>query len=80
MANFTLFLPDELKEEMRRHSEIRWSEAIRSVIAAKLEAFHEAEKLAAKSRLTMEDVRRLARKADAASAKHARALLHEARG
>ena len=80
MANLTLFLPDELKERMHRHPNIRWSGTIRSIIERKLEDFEEAEALAAKSTLTEADVRRLAGKVDAALAKHVKALLHETRG
>lgn len=77
MANLTLFLPDDLKAEMDKHADIRWSSAVRTVIADKLGAFRESEALAAGSRLTQEDVQKLAKKVNHAAGRHAQALLHE---
>ena len=79
MANLTLFLSDLLKRRMKKHPHIRWSSAIRSVIEAKLEAFEEAEALAAKSALTVEEAGAFARRVDAAGARRARVLLNENR-
>ncbi len=79
MANITLFVPDELKERMNEHPEMRWSRAIRSIIERTLDDFEEAEKLARKSKLTKEGVERLSAEVNAEAGKHAEALLNESR-
>ncbi len=71
MVNVTLSVPDELKQRMDSHWHIKWSSAIRSVIKKKLDDFETAEKLAGKSRLTDEDVRKLSRKVEESMAEHA---------
>ncbi len=77
MVNVTLSLHDAVWRRMKAHSEIRWSRAIEGVIEAKLDAFDEAERLAAKSRITEKDAAKIAAQVDAAAAKHAKALLNE---
>lgn len=71
MVNVTLSVPDEMKQRMDSHRHIKWSSAIRSVIKKKLDDFETAEKLAGKSRLTDEDVRKLSRKVEESMAEHA---------
>lgn len=36
MSNVTLYLPDYVKLNMEKHSEIRWSEVVRNAILSKL--------------------------------------------
>ena len=78
MANVTLFVPDGLKARMKKHREIKWSNAVRTVIEQKLDDFEEAEKLASKSRLSEEDAKKLAQDADDALGRHAKKLLAHA--
>lgn len=77
MANITLFVPDDLKRKMDAHSEIRWSRAIRSIIEQKLEDLEEWESLTRKSRLTVDDVQKLAAEVDEKMGKRAEELLNE---
>ncbi|MFH1200366.1 MAG: hypothetical protein V1708_04830 [Candidatus Micrarchaeota archaeon] len=79
MANITLFVPDDLKKQMDRHKDIRWSSAVRTVISDKLQALELTEELAAGSRLTLGDVEALTEKVNAAARRHAKALLDESR-
>ncbi len=65
---------------MDQHKEIRWSNAIRSIIEQKLADFEEAQRLVQKSKLTMKDVERLSAQVDKAMGKHAEVLLNEIRG
>ena len=78
MANITLYIPDELKQKMDKHKEMRWSMAIRSIIEEKLEKLERTNKLASKSELTWEDVRILSHKVNKGMGKRARELLSEA--
>lgn len=77
MANLTLFVPDELKKRMEKHSEIRWSAAVRNIIKEKLEDLEEVEELAKKSRLTEEDARVFAEMVNKKMGKRAEELLDE---
>ncbi len=78
MANVTLYISDDLKKRMDRHSEIRWSSSVRTIIEEKLDDLERAERLAKGSRITQADVDRLTRKVERAAARHARKLLNEA--
>ena len=64
MSNLTLAIPAELKQRMKRHSEIRWSEVIRKAIAEKIEDLEVMERMARKSRLTEKDAEEISRKVD----------------
>ena len=64
---------------MDARSDVRWSSAVRTVIAQKLDDFDAADKLAAKSRLTAADARVFANRIDASAGRHAQALLNEGR-
>ncbi len=79
MTNVTLSFPDAFWRRMKAFPEIRWSKAVRSVIEGKLDDLEEAERLVGKSRFREEDVARLSKKVDDAMARHAGALLNEAR-
>lgn len=45
MANVTLSIPDELKKEMEKHSDIKWSDVFRSMIIRKVEQFRKFKEL-----------------------------------
>lgn len=77
MPNMTLAIDDETMGKMKKHPEIKWSNVVRTVIKQRLEDFEEAERLAQKSLLTEKDVEMLTKKADEATRKHVRKLLHE---
>lgn len=77
MPNITLCITDETKRRMEKHPEIRWSNAVRTVIERKLRDFEEAEELAKKSSLTEQDVLLLSEKVNKAMGKHAKGLLNE---
>jgi hypothetical protein len=55
MGNMTLSIPDDIQNEMKQFSEIRWSEVARKAIIAKLEALKTVERIVRKSKLTKED-------------------------
>lgn len=65
MANITVTIPDEFKEEMDEHPEINWSQVAREAFQDKLDrlkAFEEIEEIASKSELTEEDAEEIAEK------------------
>ena len=80
MPNLTLAISRELKTEMKRHSSVKWSSAVRNIIEQKLADFEESEKIANKSKLTMKDLKSIGDKVSKNAAKHARALLDESNG
>jgi hypothetical protein len=43
MSNITLYLPDDVKEQLDAHSEIRWSEIARQALIEKLEEITKLE-------------------------------------
>lgn len=60
MSNLTLAIPEQLREKMKHHSEIRWSEVVRKTISEKITDLELLEKIAAKSKLTQKDVNEMA--------------------
>ncbi len=56
MGNMTLSIPNDVQNEMKYFSEVRWSEVARKAIIGKIESLKLAEKLAEKSKLTQKDV------------------------
>jgi len=62
---------------MNAHPNVKWSNAVRTIILQKLEDFEMAEKLVKKSRLTKQEAARLAGKINQAMGKRAEELLHE---
>ena len=77
MPNITLSITEKIKQEMEKHSEIRWSNAVRIIIEKKLQDFKGAERIANKSKLTEKDIRALSAKVSKDTAEHAKRLLHE---
>ena len=80
MPNITLSINEETKQRMRQHPDVRWSNAIRSMIERKLRDFEEAERLVQKSRLTEKDVEWLTKQVAKDSAQRAKRLLNESHG
>jgi hypothetical protein len=56
MGNMTLAIPNEIQDEMRHFTEVRWSEVARKAIIEKIDALKMAEHFAGKSKLTQKDV------------------------
>lgn len=63
MVNLTIAVPDDLREEMRRHRTVKWPEVVRNAIAAELERLHAFDKLLEDSRITVDDAVELGREA-----------------
>lgn len=49
-------VPEELKEEMDRHREIKWVEVARQALWEKIRALEKLDQIMAKSRLTEQDI------------------------
>tara|TARA_Y100000310_G_C20595802_1_gene770420 strand:+ start:210 stop:431 length:222 start_codon:yes stop_codon:yes gene_type:complete len=62
MGNITLSVPNDLHEEMKHFSEIKWSEVARKAIINKIDTLRLAEKLAKKSKITEKDVKEFSKK------------------
>ena len=58
----TFSIPNDITEEMRKHPEIKWSEVARQAIIKRLEDLELLEKIASKSKLSLEDAEKLAEK------------------
>ena len=56
MGNMTLAIPNDVQDEMKHFTEVRWSEVARKAIIEKINVLKMAEKLADKSKLTQKDV------------------------
>lgn len=69
MGNITLALPNEVHNEMKKFSEVRWSEVARKAIVSRLETLKLAERLAKKSKLTEKDVLSFSKKLKASANK-----------
>jgi hypothetical protein len=69
MGNMTLSLPNDVHEEMRKFSDIRWSEVARRAIVEKIATLKLAESIAEKSKLTKKDVKDLSKKINTAATK-----------
>ena len=62
MGNITLSMPEEVHKEMKRFSEVKWSEVARKAIIEKLDALSLAEKLSKQSKLSEKDVKDFSKK------------------
>ena len=62
MPNITLAIPDELHKRLKRHKEIRWSEAIRAMLEKRIEDLEFMDDLTKNSKLTMKDVEEIGSK------------------
>jgi predicted CopG family antitoxin len=56
MANITLSIPDELHKRLKKHKEIRWSEAIRAILEKRIEDLEFMDNISKNSKLTMKDI------------------------
>ena len=56
MANITLSVPNDVHEDMKRFSEVKWSEVARKAIIEKIDAMKAADRIAGKSKLTKRDI------------------------
>ena len=61
MPTLTVSMPEDLKEAMSRHEEVNWSAVIRKAVQEHLRKLDIADTIAAKSKLTDEDVEKLDR-------------------
>ena len=55
-------MPEEVHKEMKRFSEVKWSEVARKAIIEKLDALSLAEKLSKQSKLSEKDVKDFSKK------------------
>jgi len=56
VPNITLTVPDDLHRRMKRHPEVKWSEVVRRILSDKVRDLEAMDRIAAKSKLTPEDV------------------------
>ena len=68
-VNVTIAIPKELQKKMREHDEISWSAVLRNLIEEKIKDMELLDKMLSKSKLTEEDVSKLADKIDKTVAK-----------
>ena len=59
MANMTITIPEDLKEEIQKHKEVNWSAVTRRAMKEHLRKLRIAEAIASKSKLTKKDVEEL---------------------
>ena len=79
MVSVTLSIPQKLREKMKEHDEIRWSDVMRAIIQRKLEELDELDRIASKSKLTQKDVDEISAKVNEGMAKHFEELLNASR-
>lgn len=61
MKNITLTIPEELREELKKHEEVNWSAVIRKALQEHLHKIRIADSIASKSKFTQKDVNELSR-------------------
>lgn len=62
MVNITLSIPEDLHKKMKKHSEIRWSEVVRSAIKERMEDLELMDAIAGRSVLREDQAEYLADK------------------
>ncbi len=62
MTNMTLAVPEDLKQIMERHREVKWSEVARQAMWEHAKKLELMEKLVSKSKLTEKEALELGRK------------------
>ena len=72
MVNMTLAIPDDLREMMKRHPEIKWSVVARQALREYAEKLDRLEELLQESELTEEDIAELDHKIKRGMAKRYR--------
>lgn len=68
-SRMTFSVPEELKRKARRRRDVNWSGVVTKAIDEKLNALSLADRIAAKSHLTEEDIEELAEMVDRSMAK-----------
>lgn len=69
MVNMTLAVPEDLKKEMEKHPEIKWSEIARRAMEDYAKKLEYMDAILSKSKLTEKDALELGRKVNAAVAR-----------
>ena len=59
MPNMTLSIPEEIHSIIKKHNEIKWSEIARRAITQEAKKLSLMDKIASKSKLTMDDVKEI---------------------
>lgn len=59
MVNMTIAIPEKLHDLLKKHRDVKWSEVARNALLEKAKDLELLDKLASKSKLTMEDVMEL---------------------
>lgn len=67
MGNMTLSIPNNILDEMKNFSEIKWSEVARKAIINKIEMLKMAEEIASKNKLTQKDIDEFSKKIKASA-------------
>jgi len=62
MTNMTLAVPEDLKQIMEKHKEVKWSEVARNAMWEHAKKLEIMEKLVSKSKLTERDALEIGRK------------------
>ena len=65
----TLAIPEELHKKMKMHGDIKWTEVMRNAIEQRIEDLEVMNRIASKSKLTMNDVEQIGKKIKAGIAK-----------
>jgi predicted CopG family antitoxin len=70
VPTITVNVDDDLKERMKKHPEINWSEVTRQAIQEKIETLEVMEELTSESELTESDVQEIADKINESGRTH----------
>lgn len=62
MAELKLNIPEDLYEKMKKHPEIKWDSVAQSALKRYIERIEIVEKIASKSKLTLDDVEEISNK------------------
>lgn len=62
MPNMTFSIPEKLHQEIKHHTEIKWSEIARKAFEKKVEELHLLDKFVQKSKFTDKDANELGHK------------------
>lgn len=62
MANMTLAIPNPLRDRMKKHSEVRWSEIAREAFEKRVEELEWMDKVLKNSEFTEEDAEEIGHK------------------
>jgi hypothetical protein len=69
MGNITLSIPNDVHLEMKKFSEVRWSEVARKAIVERIETLKLADNIASKSKITKKDVEEFNKRIKSAATK-----------